>query len=368
MLRFYLTIDTEYSADHFRRYGRAGLEDNHARAIMGRTSTGDFGIVHQMRVLDDHGLKACFFVDPMPALVAGTDAIKQIVDPILTRGHDVQLHVHSEWLAFADPLASPVGGRTGRNLRDFSLPDQCAILAYARDALVAARAPHPVAFRAGNYGANDDTLRALAVLGIVYDSSFAPGIGRSDCRIELPRDTVAPVRRLGVIEVPVATVGAFGGGLRHGQVTAISAWELQAALDHAVAQGRRELTLVSHSFELLCRRRLRENRVIARRFERMCALVADHPAVASGTYAHHPPADPLSNGGRGGTVPHDPVRTALRLGEQLATNQLYGEKAPSLPSVGRLVAGRTESLAVMRDQLLANMPLQNLAMDVLTAL
>lgn len=212
MLRFYLTIDTELSADHFRRHGRLGMEDGFARAIMGRTATGDLGIVHQMAVLDDHGLKGVFFVDPMPALVCGIDVIKRIVDPILTRGHDVQLHAHSEWLAFTDPVHSPTGGRTGRNMRDFSLVDQCAILAFGSETLVKAGAQTPIAFRAGNYGANDDTLRALAVLGIRYDSSFPPGITRSDCRINLPRETVAPVRRLGVIEVPIAAIGAAGGG------------------------------------------------------------------------------------------------------------------------------------------------------------
>jgi hypothetical protein len=320
MLRFYLTIDTELSAAHFRRHGHAGMEDNFARAILGRTPTGDFGIAYQMAVLDDHGLKGCFFVDPMPALVCGLDVVKRLIDPILTQGHDVQLHAHSEWLAFADPASSPTGGRIGRNLRDFSLADQCAILEFAADRLVVAGAPTPLAFRAGNYGANDDTLRALAVLGIRYDSSFPPGIARSDCAIDLPLETVAPVRRLGVIEVPIAAIGAAGGGRRHGQVTAISARELQAALDHGVAQGRSGLTLVSHSFELLCRRRLRKNRVVAQRFDRMCATVAAHPGVASGTYADHPPPDPLGSDGRGGVAPHDPVRTALRLGEQLLAN------------------------------------------------
>lgn len=366
MLRFYLTIDTELSADHFRRHGHAGIEDGFARAILGRTPTGDFGIVHQMAVLDDHGLKGCFFVDPMPALVCGVDVIKRIVAPILTRGHDVQLHAHSEWLAYTDPAHSPTGGRTVRNLRDFSLVDQCAILAFGVETMVEAGAPVPIAFRAGNYGANDDTLRALAVLGIPYDSSFPPGIARSDCRIDLPRETVAPVRRLGVIEVPIAAIGAARGGWRHGQVTAISAWELQAALDHGVAQGRSGLTLVSHSFELLCRRRLRENRVVAARFERMCATVAAHDGVTSGTYADHPPVDPLGSDGRGGVLPHDPVRTLFRLGEQFATNQLYGEKAQSLPPMAGLV-DRAHGLGAVRDQLLANVPLQHLALDLVAA-
>src|SRR3546814_9494722 len=41
----------------------------------------------------------------------------------------------------------------------------------AADMLVRAGAPEPVAFRAGNFGANDDTLRALDALGFLFDSS-----------------------------------------------------------------------------------------------------------------------------------------------------------------------------------------------------
>lgn len=149
-------------------------------------------------------------------------------------------------------------------------------------------------------------------------------------------------------------------------MTAISAWELQAALDHGVSQGRSGLTLVSHSFELLCRRRLRENRVVAARFERMCATVAAHAGVASGTYVNHPPADPLGDHGRGGVVPHDPLRTMFRLGEQFATNQLYGEKAQPLPPMAGLV-DRVHRLGAVRDQLLANVPLQHLALDLVAA-
>jgi hypothetical protein len=118
-----------------------------------------------MDVFERHGIKAVFFVDPMPALVWGTAAIEDVVGPIVVRGHDVQLHIHTEWLELAGD-ANPLGMRTGMNIKDFGVEEQCVLLDYARGVLIAAGAPGPVAFRAGNYGANDDTLRALAQLGI----------------------------------------------------------------------------------------------------------------------------------------------------------------------------------------------------------
>jgi peptidoglycan/xylan/chitin deacetylase (PgdA/CDA1 family) len=120
--------------------------------------------------MDAHGLKGVCFVDPMPALVYGNETIFEAVETILKRGHDVQLHIHTEWLEWTK--ASPVAGRTGRNLADFSRADQETLLRTARDLIIAAGAPSPVALRAGNHGANDDSLAALGALGFAWDSSF----------------------------------------------------------------------------------------------------------------------------------------------------------------------------------------------------
>jgi peptidoglycan/xylan/chitin deacetylase (PgdA/CDA1 family) len=97
----YITIDTEYSAGIYAREGFACRQSNFDRSIAGITSDGSAGISYQMDVFDRYGLKAVFFVDPMPALIWGVDSIADIVGPITERGHDVQLHLHTEWLEFA---------------------------------------------------------------------------------------------------------------------------------------------------------------------------------------------------------------------------------------------------------------------------
>jgi hypothetical protein len=63
--------------------------------------------------LDDYGHKAVFFIDPMPALVYGEQIIADMVGPVVERGHEVQLHMHTEWLEWAKD--SPVEDRWGRN-------------------------------------------------------------------------------------------------------------------------------------------------------------------------------------------------------------------------------------------------------------
>jgi peptidoglycan/xylan/chitin deacetylase (PgdA/CDA1 family) len=320
MTKVYFTIDTEYEFGFAARHGLAARAENFARSIRGATPAAEAGTFHQMDVFERHGLKAVFFVDPMPALVWGTGAIAEVVEPILERGHDVQLHIHTEWLALAGE-ASPLPGRTGRNIKDFDLDEQVRLIGWASDALVAAGAPRPVAFRAGNYGANDDTLRALAQLGIACDSSHPPGIADSACAIGLGAEDRRPVERLGVTEVPIGCI-ADGAGLRHAQLTALSARELLAAIRHARDNGIADFTLVSHSFELLSRDRSRINRVLTRRFERLCAALKRMPGVETATYrdalpAAEPPAPcPL--------LPPNPLRKGARMLEQALGNALYG--------------------------------------------
>lgn len=318
----YITIDTEYSFGLAKRMNGAGRADNLARNVMGVVPGGPRGIGYQMDVFDRHGLKAVFFVDPMPALIWGVEAIADIVEPIITRGHDVQLHLHSEWLDLAG-AASPLPGRSGRNIRDFSFEDQCVLIDYARGVLIAAGAPAPVAFRAGNYGANDDTLRALAALGIGYDTSHCPGIAHSECGITLTSDDRMVRPHHGTIEVPISCIAAQGAGLRHFQLTALTAAELIAALRHGALYNEAQMTVVSHSFELLSRDRLRTNRILARRFERFCAGLATLPDVTTATYADNPP--PLTQANTP-LLPHNMLRTLHRYGEQAMGNMLYGAK------------------------------------------
>ncbi len=324
MTAVYFTIDTEYAAGITARQGRASREENFARSIACVTRGGAVGIGYQMDVFDSHGLKAVFFVDPMPALIWGVEAISDIVGPIVARGHDVQLHLHSEWLELAGP-DNPLPGHTGTNIREFAFDDQCALLDFARGVLIAAGAPPPVAFRAGNYGASDDTLRALAEVGLRYDSSHCPGFSGSAATISLGPDDRAPVAHCGVVEVPAGCIGAPGGRLRHLQITAVSRRELTAAVRHAAAQQDDSITLVSHSFELLSRNRQQINHVVKRRFERFCADLAALADCRTATYAAQPPR-PGQRQQAVAPLPCNRLRTGLRFAEQAVANTLYGAR------------------------------------------
>ena len=311
-----VTIDTELSAGRQARGWSARA--NFDSSITGRCAAGDFGLGWQLDRLEAAGLRGVCFVDPMPALVHGPQIIADIVGPIVARGHEVQLHIHTEWLEWAQE--SPVGAARGRNIGDFSASDQRTLLAHARDLLVAAGAPAPCAFRAGNYGANDATIAALDAIGIGWDSSANPAYLDQGCRVSIEAGAIGPVARGGVTLLPVSGIADRPGHFRPAQVCALSAAEMRAGLRHAADAGHPAFVIVSHSFEMLARDRQRPNRTVMARFEAMCRAIAGDARLRTAGFAglDLPPAAPDAR-----RLQSTPWRTGARIAAQALATLRY---------------------------------------------
>src|SRR3546814_14911281 len=87
--RVLLTVDTELTWGHHVR--GCSWRENFARSY----AAAGVGIPWQLRTLSEHRLNACFFVDPMPALLHAIEPILRTVRPILDAGQPVQLHHHT---------------------------------------------------------------------------------------------------------------------------------------------------------------------------------------------------------------------------------------------------------------------------------
>ena len=229
------------------------------------------GLSWQLAMLARHGLKACFFVDPLPALVFGLDPIRAVVDTILDAGQEVQLLLDPAW---AGAVAGDDGAKHGRfALSDYAAEAQHDLIAGARDLLVAAGAPAPLAFRAHRHAANDDTLDALARLGFAFDTSRNGG-ERAD-GLALPRQQIAPVAYGGVVELPVTLIEEQGAGLRPFDLSALSAGEMCAALDHAEAASHAAVTIISAADMLANHAATRPNAIHVGRFTALYAMLAE---------------------------------------------------------------------------------------------
>lgn len=319
MTALLITVDTELSALLHQR--GVSLDDNVRLSIWGDVGGTACGIGWQMDRMERHGLKGVFFLDPMPALLHGPQFLKPIVSAVVGRGHEVQMHIHTEWLAWASE--SPVEGRTGQNIADFSLADQIVLLGLAKRLLEEAGAPAITAFRAGNFGANDDTLRALARIGVIWDSSVNPAYLGKGCTISIAPDETGPTRHQDVLELPVSGIADRPGGFRPAQVCAMSAGEMRAGLAHAAREDHAVFVAVTHSFEMLSRDRRRPNRSVMRRFEALCEQASCLEGVRGAGFGDLSPMLADRKGAARTRLPANRLRTACRMGQQLWATWLY---------------------------------------------
>lgn len=316
VLRVFVTIDVEMwprSMDLRHDDPQALFE----RDVLGRTAAGDFGIEYQMNVLDRHGLRGVFFVEALHADAIGAPFLRDTVQRIRRRGHDVQLHVHPEWLS-ATSHAPP---SMVRCLWELSAERQSALIARGLDLLTQAGAADVCAFRAGSYGADHATLDALGWSGLRYDSSCNPSLPGTHCRIETPEPLLAPRRFGDVIEIPVSCFVERRGRLRHAQISACSTRELRRLMPQARARDWWSFVVVTHSFEFIRRDPrngvARPDAIAAARFEGLCEHLAAHrDQYVTQTFADLDPAD-VPTDLRPEPISTTALETAWRLSEQL---------------------------------------------------
>ena len=327
MTKVLLTVDTELLGRHHA--AGASWQENLERSY----DAAGVGVPYQLEMLGAHGLKACFFVDPMPALVYGLDPVKRMVEPILEAGQEVQLHLHPLWATIDEPA-----GDRKFELTDFGREGQRDLIARARDLLVQAGAPEPIAFRSGSYAVDTNTLRALADLGFRFDSSHNGSHHPWPSALPLDPGLIDPAEAFGIVEVPVTQIATAGGGFRHFQLCALSAGEMRAALNHAAAHRHPVVTIVSHSFELASRDGLRANGLIKRRFERLCRFLADNRERLP--TAHFTQLGDSVEAVASTPLPARRWREARRMAEQAWGNACY-EGAGPLAQLRALASART---------------------------
>ena len=170
------------------------------RMIYGQTRGGKkYGINFLMDLFDKNNIKALFFVDIPEIVDHGEDKISKVMLDIIDRGHDVGVHVHPDHMADINR----------RYLWEYTADEQYEIIARCTEFYEKTLKKTPISFRAGRYGANNDTLDVLEKLGYKYDMSEF--YASRYCKIS-PEVTWNRVVRCGnreLKEVPVTTIRSF---------------------------------------------------------------------------------------------------------------------------------------------------------------
>jgi len=272
MLDVLLTVDVEVWCDGWNDVDRQ-FPQAFRRYIYGPTRQGKFGLPYKIDVLRSHGLTGVFFVEPLFSTRFGPDPLAEIVGLLNAGEQEVQLHMHTEWVDESlQPLLEHVDTKR-QYLCHFSLADQTVLIGAGANLLREAGAAPVNAFRAGSFAFNRDTLHALVVNGIPFDSSYNASLHGLTSGVRPGELLVDPFICDGVYEYPMTVFQDGTGRLRHAQITACSYQELECLLWSALESGNNAFVLLSHNFELLNRRQDRPDWVAISRFDKLCAFL-----------------------------------------------------------------------------------------------
>lgn len=225
-----ITIDTE-------TFSNISIETN----IYGLVNDRKYGIELVMDRCDELGYKATFFVDVTESYVLGAEKMAAVCRLISGRGHDVQLHIHPNYFP---------GCEKGL-MSDYSLTKQGEMISAGKSMIREWTGADPVAFRAGAYGADTNTIKALQDNGFKVDSSYFAF--QENCRLsgELNNQYKNIVFKIGEIwEIPVTIYSLPGGKHSKIDINACSLAEINFALD-ALAGKVDTIVLFLHSFSFI---------------------------------------------------------------------------------------------------------------------
>src|SRR5687768_3451671 len=275
MIDVFLTVDVEVWCDGWDDID-AKLPSAFQRYIYGHTSRGDYGLPYQLHQLQEYGLTGVFFVEPLFSTRFGLEPLSEIISLVRERGHEIQLHLHTEWVDESSvPLLDNITGKK-QFLRYFSLEEQTILIRTGMKLIESAGGRNVNAFRAGSFGFNRETLLALATNRITFDSSYNASMFGLDSGVSPEIPLVEPVKCEGVYEYPMTVFDGGTGSLRHVQLTACSSREMEGLLWQALESGRKAFVILSHNFELLNSAMNRPDDIVVARFRKLCAFLDRH--------------------------------------------------------------------------------------------
>ncbi|HKG27365.1 MAG TPA: methyltransferase domain-containing protein, partial [Thermomicrobiales bacterium] len=200
--RLMITVDVEARPARSRT-------DPLDRLIWGRFPEGEFGIGRMMSVAERHGVELTMFLDYAEEYLYG-DALLDVGREIHRRGHDLQLHLHPEFMP-ANFFAA-LGLDRPDNLSQTSPALADAYLTFLRDRHARVGASAGNAFRGQGYLYSGDILGAMKRHGLRLSSNY--NASRSSQPMQF--GAMPPFMwDTGVIEAPIATVFDFRGTRRH---------------------------------------------------------------------------------------------------------------------------------------------------------
>ena len=250
-INVFITVDTEHSiggAFKDRNLRPVGNE----KRVWGRIGDKSFGIPLMMDIAETYEIRLTFFVEVLNKHYFGEEETKRVCEYILNRGHDIQLHLHPNYLNFltADPMKQSYSDLMG----NYEFYEQTNFIKRGMDILDRNGIPRPIAFRAGCFGANEDTLRALAANGLLVDSSYNQAYLGKSCLFDDRKANDVNYFE-GIWEFPITNF-IESSKVRSKRympldINGVSDREIIYVLNWAEENGLQYITLIMHSFSFV---------------------------------------------------------------------------------------------------------------------
>jgi len=259
-----ITIDAEFST-HKDDLG-----------IFGKIYDKEFGLPLVVKLLNDYKLKGTFFVDVYTNKKRYLPEFIALCRKLHESGHDLQLHTHPDGMFDA---------RRG-SMQDYTLKEQVEIIQRGKEIFREWFGINPIAHRAGDWGANHDTLKALSENGIFMDSSMF--FGWAHCHLNKnPLTKNWPVEYNSILEVPASVFQCqslgFFSPFRLVSTDGNSFEETCAVLKQFQRRRIPVVTLVYHSFSFLRwnkkRTEYRADKNRIHKFESLMKFLSKEPSI-----------------------------------------------------------------------------------------
>lgn len=273
-MQVHLTFDIEVWCGGWSRLDER-FPSAFERYAYGRSAQGNYALPKTLEILQRHALTGVFFVEPLFSARFGARYLDAITGLIAAADQNIQLHLHPEWTDEISPAPIADVAHKRQHLTHYRLDEQIALIGLGRQLLEAATGRPVTAFRAGSFAANRDTYRALRHHGIQVDSSLNALADFTGGSIDNWNGPADQQQVEGVQVYPVTVFQDGFGRPRPAQVGACSGAELEAMLVQAARQGCSHAVIVSHNFEMLRPGQSRPDWIVVRRFERLCAWLAE---------------------------------------------------------------------------------------------
>lgn len=251
--------------------------------MMGEYGDKRLGVPLICDILKRFNLVATFFLEPFNDELGYPGETEPVARYLVEHGQDVQLHIHPNHVSYGLHKAGKPHQRTDQ-MADLDRERQKELIIRGSDLLEKWTGTRPIAFRAGNMGASEETLFAMSDAGLWIDSSYTfPYVG-GQCRFDETERFNGSKWYGEVLEVSLSAYRQPPlPGLHPAKPVDLMGSSFEECRDavQMICDAGGDAVVILHSFSLF---KVRDrqynggklNRVVTRRFEKFCQWLEEN--------------------------------------------------------------------------------------------